>query len=88
MKTSILNNTFNQLNMDFSNPSEKNQYTKLVFLVNNIANLQKKYDEIRMDRNKELYRRQTKIVDAHINGPVYDLHGLTVDWAKVIKSGK
>ena len=30
-----------------------------------------------MERDKELYGRQIKIVDAQIDGLVYDLYGLT-----------
>jgi len=39
--------------------------------------LQKKYHEGKMERDKELYERQIKIVDAQIDRLVYDLYGLT-----------
>jgi len=39
--------------------------------------LQKKYDEARMGRDKELFGRQIKIVDKQIDQLVYDLYGLT-----------
>ena len=42
-----------------------------------MLDLQKKYDEIRMGQDKELYERQIKIVDAQIDRLVYDLYGLT-----------
>ena len=35
--------------------------------------LQNKYRDARMDRDKELYERQIKIVDAQIDGLVYDV---------------
>jgi hypothetical protein len=54
--------------IDFSNPTEKAQHDKLVSLVDNMLDLQKKYDETRMERDKELYERQIKIVDAQIEG--------------------
>ncbi|NMG82789.1 MAG: N-6 DNA methylase, partial [Methanosarcinales archaeon] len=63
--------------IDFSNPDEKAQHDKLVSLVDNMLELQKKYHEARMDRDKELYERQIKLVDAQIDGLVYDLYGLT-----------
>jgi hypothetical protein len=47
--------------------------------------LQRKYHETRMDRNKELYERQMKIVDAQIDGLVYDLYGLTEEEVKVVE---
>ena len=39
--------------------------------------LQKKYHEARMKRDKELYERQIRVVDVQIDGLVYDLYGLT-----------
>jgi hypothetical protein len=37
--------------------------------------LQKKYHEARMDRDKELYERQITIVDVQIDRLVYDFTG-------------
>ena len=39
--------------------------------------LQKKYHEARMERDKKLYEREIKIADARIDRLVYDLYGLT-----------
>jgi hypothetical protein len=47
--------------------------------------LQEKYHETRMERDKELYERQIKIVDAQIDGLVYDLYGLTEEEVKVVE---
>ncbi len=63
--------------INFSNPVEVAKHDKLVSLVDNMFELQKKYHEARMDRDKELYERQIKIVDEHIDRLVYDLYGLT-----------
>ena len=38
-----------------------------------------------MERDKELYERQTKIVDEQIDGLVYDLYGLTGEEVKIIE---
>ncbi len=38
--------------------------------------LQKKHHDVRMERDKELYERQIKIVNALIDRRVYDLYGL------------
>ena len=40
-----------------------------------------------MERNKELYERQIKIVDAQIDRLVYDLYGLTEGEIKVVEGG-
>ena len=71
--------------IDFSNPSEKAQHDKLVSLVDNMLELQKKYHMARMERDKELYERQIKIVDAQIDGLVYDLYGLTEEEIRIVE---
>jgi len=71
--------------IDFSNPAEKAQHDKLVFLVDNMLELQKKYHETRMERDKELYERQIKLVDAQIDGLVYELYGLAEEEIKVVE---
>ena len=64
---------------------EKAQHDKLVSLVDNMLEFQKKYHEARMERDKEIYERQIKIVDAQIDGLVYDLYGLTEEEIKVVE---
>ena len=39
--------------------------------------LQKKYHDAGMERGRELYERQIRIVDGQIDRRVYDLYGLT-----------
>jgi hypothetical protein len=71
--------------INFDDPAEKAQHDKLVALVESILELQKKHHDARMERDKELYERQIKIVDAQIDKLVYDLYGLTEEEAKVAK---
>jgi len=71
--------------IDFSSSEEKTQHDKLVALEDNMLELQKKYHEARMDLDKELYERQIKIVDAQIDGLVYDLYGLAEEEVKVVE---
>ena len=71
--------------IDLTNPDEKSQHDKLVSLVDNMLELQKKYHEARMERDNELYERQIKIVDAQIDRLVYDLYGLTEGEVKVVE---
>ena len=66
-------------------PKEKAQHDKLVALVDNMLELQKKYLEARMERDKELYERQIKVVDAQIDRLVYDLYGLMEEEVKVVE---
>jgi len=74
--------------IDLSNSIEKVQHDKLVDLVDNMLELQKKYHDARMERDKELYERQIKIVDAQIDQLVYDLYGLTEEEVKVVERGE
>ena len=39
----------------------------------------------KMDRDKELFERQIKIVDAQIDRRVYDLYGLTEEEVRVVE---
>ena len=71
--------------IDFSNPTEKAQHDKLVALVDNMLELQKKHHDARMEQDKELYERQIKIVDAQIDRRVYELYGLTEVVVKMVE---
>ena len=71
--------------IDFSNFGEVAKHDKLVALVDNMLELQKKHHDTRMERDKELYERQIKIVDAQIDKLVYDLYGLTEEEVKVVE---
>ena len=60
----------------------KAQHDKLVSLVENMLELHK---NARMERDKEIYERQIKIVDAQIDGLVYDLYGLTEEEIRIVE---
>ena len=47
--------------------------------------LQKKHHDTRMERDKELYERQIKLVDAQIDRRVYDLYGLTDEEIEIVE---
>jgi hypothetical protein len=74
--------------IDFSNPTHIAQHDKLVALVDNMLDLQKRYHDARMKRDKELYERPIKIVDTEIDRLVYDLYGLTEEEIKVVEGEK
>ncbi|MCK4732356.1 MAG: hypothetical protein KAT65_07855 [Methanophagales archaeon] len=44
-----------------------------------------KYNEAKMKRDKELYERQIRIVDAQIDRLVYELYRLTEEEIKVVE---
>jgi len=47
--------------------------------------LQKKHHDARMERDKEIYERQIKIMDAQTDRLVYDLYGLTEDEIGIVE---
>jgi len=47
--------------------------------------LHKKHHAPRMDRDKELYERQLRIVDAQMDMLVYELYGLTEEEVRVVE---
>ena len=71
----------------FSNPVEKAQHDKLVALVENMLELQKKHHAARTKQDKELYERQIRIVDTQIDRLMYDLYELTEEDVKVVEGG-
>ena len=46
---------------------------------------QKKHHDARMDRDKEPYERQIKMVDAQIDRLVYELYGLTEEEIEIVE---
>jgi len=64
---------------------EEAKHDKLVSLADNMLELQTKYHEARMERDKEIYERQMKIVDEQIDRLVYDLYGLTEEEIKMVE---
>ncbi|MCK4731817.1 MAG: hypothetical protein KAT65_05085, partial [Methanophagales archaeon] len=70
---------------NFGDSTEKAQHDKLVALVDTMLELQKKYHDARMERDKELYERQIRVVDAQIDKLVYDLYGLTEEEVRVVE---
>ncbi len=71
--------------INFSNHEEVAKHDTLVSLVDDMLELQKRYHETRMDRDKELYERQINIVDAQIDRLVYDLYGLTEEEIGIVE---
>jgi hypothetical protein len=74
-------------NIALRNKKDKQIYDKLVSLVDQMREAQKRFHSARMDIDKELYERQIKIVDAQIDRLVYDLYGLTEEEIRVVEGG-
>ena len=72
--------------IDFSNFGEVAKHDKLVALGDNMLELQKKQHETIMERDKEFYERQIRIVDAQIDRLVYELYWLTEEEIEVVET--
>ena len=57
-------------------------------LAENKLELQRKYHDARMERDKGLYERQIRVVDAQIDGLVYDLYELMEEEIEVVEGGR
>ena len=66
----------------------REKHDKLVALVDNMLEMQKKYHEARMEQDKELYERQIKFIDTQIDHLVYDLYGLTEEEVMVVEGDR
>jgi hypothetical protein len=75
-------------NIALRNKKDKQIYDKLVSLVDQMREAQKRFHSARMDIDKELYEQQIRIVDAQIDRLVYDLYGLTEEEIKVVEGGE
>jgi hypothetical protein len=62
-------------------------HNQLIQLVENMLELHKKHHEARMERDKELFERQIRIVDEQIDGLVYELYGLSKEEIRVVEGG-
>lgn len=60
----------------FTSSLEKAQHDKLVSLVDVMLDRQMKYYDARMERDKEIYEQQIRIVDEQINRLIYELYRL------------
>ena len=73
-------------NIDYSIFGDVAKHDKLVSLVDNLLELQKKHHAARTERDKELYERQIRIVDTQIDRLVHDLYGLMEVEVKVMEN--
>ena len=71
--------------INFEDPEDVAKHDKLVALVDNLLELQKKYHEARLERDKEIYEQQIKVVDVQVDRLVYDLYGMTEVEMKVVE---
>lgn len=73
--------------IDLLNSKEKNNYDKIIQLVDNMLETQKEFHNAKSDNDKKLFKQKIDIIDSQIDGLVYGLYGLNEDDIKIIEAG-
>ena len=72
--------------IDFSNPSDKASHDRMVALVDQMLNLNKKLNSAKLPQEKNLLKRQIEAADKQIDQLVYELYDLTEEEIKIVES--
>jgi hypothetical protein len=75
--------------INFSDPADKVLHDRMVTLVTQMLDLNKKLQDARLEQEKTLLARQIEATDASIDKLVYELYGLTEEEIRIVEaSGK
>ena len=70
---------------DFDTLVDKARHDKMVALVTQMLDLNKKLQDARLDQEKTQFQRQIVATDAAIDALVYELYGLTAEEIKIVE---
>ncbi|MDD5143648.1 hypothetical protein [Methanoregula sp.] len=73
--------------INFSDPVDKARHDRMVSLVTQMLDLNKKLQDARVDHEKTLLQRQIEATDAAIDKLVYELYGLTEEEIGIVEGG-
>ncbi|MHA1658578.1 MAG: Eco57I restriction-modification methylase domain-containing protein, partial [Promethearchaeota archaeon] len=71
--------------IDFNNNEEKTLYDRIVEMVDQMLEVQKKYHNAKTENEKTIYKKQTDILDNQIDRLVYRLYGLTEEEISIVE---
>jgi hypothetical protein len=71
--------------INFSVPFEKSQHDKMIEMVDQMLEVQKKYHTTKLETEKKLFKNQIDILDNQIDQLVYELYGLTDEEIKIVE---
>jgi hypothetical protein len=71
--------------IDFNNPTDKAQHDRMVTLVEQMLDLNKRLTEARTPQEKTMLKRQIEATDRQIDNLVYELYGLTDEEIKIVE---
>jgi predicted nucleotidyltransferase len=71
--------------IDFSNLDDVANHDKIVYMVEQMLEMNKKLDNSKLGSEKEMIQRRIETTDAEINRLVYQLYKLTEEEIKIIE---
>ncbi len=71
--------------INFADPADKARHDRMVTLVSQMLNLNKKLQDATLDHEKTLLTRQVEAADGAIDALVYELYGLTAEEIAVVE---
>ena len=71
--------------INFSDSSEKKRHDKMVEMVTQMLEIQKKYHNAKTEDEKNIFKKQIDILDNQIDQMVYKLYGLTNEEIKIVE---
>ena len=69
--------------INFADPADKSRHDRMVVLVTQMLELNKKLQDATLDHEKTLLSRQVEAADGAIDKLVYELYGLTEEEIKI-----
>jgi hypothetical protein len=75
-----------QPGVSFSDPADNARHDRMVALVTQMLDLNKRLQDAKLAHDKTLLLRQVEATDAAIDNLVYELYGLTVEEIAIIES--
>ena len=71
--------------INFSDPVDKARHDRIVALVTQMLDLNKKLPDVRLDHEKKMLQGQIDAIDGQMDTLVYELYGLTDEEIKVVE---
>ena len=71
--------------INFSDPLDKARHDRMVTLVTQMLDLNKKVQDARLEQEKTQLSRQIAATDGAIDKLVYDMYGLTAEEIKIVE---
>jgi len=71
--------------INFSDPADKSRHDRMVALVTQMLDLNKRLQDAKLEHEKTLLQRQIEATDGAIDKLVYDLYGLTEEEIGIVE---